>query len=87
MKRTTTRHDAEIQFWNDVEELLKGEHQHSQQDARRGVDEYRAETGVKCGDVIYNQGEERTAEIIDERLDAQTASGSDDVGREGLVRW
>jgi hypothetical protein len=65
MSKTTTRKQAEKQFWTDVEELLVEQYGHAGRKARKGINEYKAV--AKCRnfeDVIYNQGEEQTAKVI-----------------------
>jgi hypothetical protein len=55
-------------FWDGVRELLTGKHLRPESDANRGIDTYRelAEDQERYFlDAVYNQGEERTAEVID----------------------
>jgi len=66
MSKATTRQEAEKQFWTGVEELLTERHGHTEWEARRGIGQYRAEVDHrKLGEVVYNQGEEQTAKVID----------------------
>jgi hypothetical protein len=66
MSKARSRKEAEEQFWTDVEELLTRKHQHSLIRSREGVNKYRGEVKSReFGDVIYNQGEELTAKVID----------------------
>jgi hypothetical protein len=59
------RQAAIDQFWNDVKELLTQKHGHSDRQAQQGINQYRQATVNKLGEVVYNQGEEKTAEVID----------------------
>jgi hypothetical protein len=66
MIKTTTRKDAEKQFWTDVEELLTQKYRHPDCKAREGIDAYQREIArPKLGEAVYNQGEEQTAKVID----------------------
>ena len=66
MMKTTTRKEAEKQFWTDVEELLTQHYRHPDWKAREGIDSYRGEVDRrKLGEVVYNQGVEQTAKVID----------------------
>jgi hypothetical protein len=66
MSKATNRKEAEKQFWTDVEELLIQHYHHPDGKARDGLVEYRREVNCrKLGDVVYNQGEEQTAKVID----------------------
>jgi hypothetical protein len=60
------RQDVADKFWSDVEKLLTGEYQRSPKTARRGIDAYRQEVDShKLGEVIFNQGEEQAARVVD----------------------
>jgi hypothetical protein len=66
MTKTTSRKKAEKQFWTDVGELLTQHYRHPDWKAQEGIDTYRAEVDRrKLGEVVYNQGEEQTAKVID----------------------
>ncbi len=66
MGRATTRQDAEKQFWTAVEEVLTEHYRHPDSEARGGIGKYRGEVDRrKLGEVVYNQGEEQTAKVID----------------------
>ncbi len=56
------------QFWTDVKKLLKKKHHHTDQDAQ-GIDDYRRVADPKLGEVVYNQGEAHTAEVIHGLID------------------
>ena len=66
MSKAKTRKEAEEQFWTDVKGLLTQEHGHSAGKAQQGIDDYQQEvTSRKLGGVVFNQGEELTASVID----------------------
>jgi hypothetical protein len=65
MNRAVTRKEAEEQFWSDVKGLLTGKHGHRNTRADEGIDTYRQVAGQTFPGVVYNQGEEKTAEVID----------------------
>jgi len=54
-------------FWEDVACLLTKEYGHPSKVARQGVKDYRKEIMRRnvAEDVVYNQGEERTAKVVD----------------------
>lgn len=59
------RQDAAEIFWDGVEDLLVHEHNHSTGVARQGIDDYRRRAVGRLGEVVYNQGEELVARVID----------------------
>jgi hypothetical protein len=61
------------QFWTDVKNLLKKKHRHTDQDAQQGIDDYRRVADPKLGEVVYNQGEAHTAEVIHGLIDGSAA--------------
>ncbi len=63
--KATARDHAEKRFWKDVEELLIRKHHHSKQLAKKGIQQYRNEINCRLGSVLYNQGEELTARVVD----------------------
>ncbi|MGO9465139.1 MAG: hypothetical protein ACLQIB_48285 [Isosphaeraceae bacterium] len=66
MRKATARQDAEKQFWTGVEELLIEHYRHLDSEARGGIGKYRGKVDRrKLGEVVYNQGEEHTAKVID----------------------
>lgn len=66
MSMPTGRDTAINQFWDDVKDLLTQRYRHPDRKARQGIDDYRREVDRrKLGGVIYNQGEEQAAKVID----------------------
>ena len=63
--KTTTRDEAAEQFWSDVLELLTERYGRPRDQAQQGIDQYKREVLPRVGEVVYNQGEERTAKAID----------------------
>jgi hypothetical protein len=63
--KTTTRDEAAEQFWCDVLELLTQKHGRAPTEAEQGIDQYKREVLPRVGEVAFNQGEERTAGVID----------------------
>ena len=60
------RDELVSQFWNDVRATLINNHQRNTNQAVMGIDQYRSDTErLGLRDVVYNQGVERTAEIVD----------------------
>jgi|GEM_PF-5107112 len=79
MRQAKTRKEAEEQFWTDVKNLLTQKHGHSARKAQQGIKDYQQEVArPKLGGVVFNQGEELTAKVIDrairEGLPAPSAS-------------
>lgn len=65
MTPAKTRQDAIDRFWTDVEDLLKKKG-HTARNAQKGIDDYRRKVATRnLGEVVYNQGEEQTANVID----------------------
>ena len=67
---TAVKDQFEKQFWDDVEKLLiESPYSHSSKNARYGMDVYknalRNQAGGIISETVYNQGEEKTAEVID----------------------
>ena len=66
MKNRKGWQPAVDQFWADVKELLLQKYRRQDWEAQQGVTEYQEEVARrKLGDVVYNQGEEQTASVID----------------------
>jgi len=66
MGHSPKRQQAERQFWIDVEEILKSDYRYSPGIAASGIQLYQQEIRVhRLGDVVFNQGEEQTARVID----------------------
>jgi hypothetical protein len=71
MKPTASNPEAEKQFWTDVEDLLTGgKFQHDYHKAQRGIQEYKVAIGGHTNgggipEAVYNQGEEKVAEVVD----------------------
>ena len=69
MKPAKTKREAEEQFWKDVKALLTSQFRHKSRTAQKGIEAYQRlmsehnERGGVPG-VVYNQGEERTAEAV-----------------------
>jgi hypothetical protein len=60
------RKQASDRFWNDVKDLLTQKYRHPAGKAQQGIDEYLQEVRrLKLGGVVYNQGEEQAAKVID----------------------
>jgi hypothetical protein len=54
------------EFWAEVRARLIDRHGRKPLEAERGISRYRSDTEkLELGDVIYNKGVERTAEVID----------------------
>jgi len=54
------------EFWNSVRERLIDRYKREPQQADHGIGEYRADTERRrIGEAVYNQGVERTAEVVD----------------------
>ena len=52
-------------FWAEVRSRLKNTHERNDDQANLGIGRYRADTERRgIGDTVYNQGVERTAEIV-----------------------
>jgi hypothetical protein len=74
MRQAVTWEQAAEQFWANVIDLLTGpRYGHDPARARRGIDDYKREIQESWGEgtipgVVYNQGEERVAEVIDMRI-------------------
>ena len=69
MKPAKTKREAEEQFWKDVKALLTSQFQHKPRIAQKGIDTYQrvvSEHNERGGirEVVYNQGEEQTAEAV-----------------------
>jgi hypothetical protein len=61
-----SRADLKKDFWDEVRETLIDEYDRSPQDADGGINRYRLDTERrKLGEIVYNQGVERTAEIVE----------------------
>jgi hypothetical protein len=53
-------------FWNDVCRRLIGHHNRPAVEAAAGIDHYRWDTERRqLGEAVYNQGVERTAEVVE----------------------
>lgn len=66
MAPANNRQEAADRFWSDVEDLLEQKYCHPTTEARRGINEYRREVDDRnLGEVVYNQGEEQAAKVID----------------------
>jgi hypothetical protein len=65
MSRAATRDEATNHFWSDVLEVLTEKYHRPRDQAQRGVDQYKQEVLPRVGEVVYNQGEEQTAKVID----------------------
>jgi hypothetical protein len=66
LRRARTREGAEKQFWSDIKNLLTKDHGHSVRRTRQGIEQYQQEViRRKLGEVVFNQGEELTAKVID----------------------
>ncbi len=65
MSKAMTREEAKERFWRDVKDLLTDQYRHRDQQAEEGIDRYRQEANERLGEVVYNQGEEQTAKVID----------------------
>jgi hypothetical protein len=65
MNKATTRDAATTQFWGDVRDLLTQKHGHSAGRAQQGIQQYQDVAKEHLGEVVYNQGEEQTAKVID----------------------
>jgi hypothetical protein len=64
-------------FWGSVRERLIEHHKRSEELADRGIGNYRHLIHRKgVGDLVYHQGVERTAEVIDGLLQHGVASSS-----------
>lgn len=89
MAKTGSRPEAEKRFWEDVKELLRSSHGHSEQQAKEGINKYRQEVARrKLGEVVYNQGEEKAAKVIDGILSndlPEPDSGSEKLSLEALL--
>jgi hypothetical protein len=65
-KNVISRKQASDRFWTDVKDLLTQKYRHPDGKAQQGIDEYLQEVcRLKLGGVVYNQGEEQTAKVID----------------------
>jgi hypothetical protein len=54
------------QFWNDVRDQLVQHHGRKPDQADLGIGRYRGDTERRgLGEAVYNQGVERTAEVVD----------------------
>ena len=54
------------EFWNNVRDRLIHRHQREPEQADRGIGQYRGDTERRrIGEAVYNQGVERTAEVVD----------------------
>jgi hypothetical protein len=65
MSRAATRDEATNHFWSDVLELLTEKYHRPRDQAQRGIEQYKQEVLPRVGEVAHNQGEERTAKVID----------------------
>ncbi len=70
MGHAQNRQKAIDQFWSDVKGLLTGKtgkyHHSPQKSQQEGIEKYRQEVNrLDLGGVVYNQGEEQTARVID----------------------
>jgi hypothetical protein len=66
MSISRNRQRATDQFWNDVKELLTQKYHNPDVAAQKGIDDYLQEIARRNLDgVIYNQGEEQAAKVID----------------------
>jgi hypothetical protein len=66
MNQHTLWGGAVQRFWEDVQKLLEREHHHDPARARAGIKSYQQMIDQHgFADAVYNQGEERTAEVID----------------------
>jgi hypothetical protein len=66
MTPANNRQEAADRFWSDVEDLLKQKYRHPAPQARRGIDECQRDINDRnLGEVVYNQGEEQAAKVID----------------------
>jgi hypothetical protein len=64
-----TKEELQQQFWKDVEQLLTGnKYRHPLRCVQEGIDAYKQSIRQHaCGnipDAVYNQGEEKTAEVV-----------------------
>ena len=58
--------DVEKQFWDTVQRLLTETYRCSEYEARNGIATYQHEIERHgFAEAVYNQGEERTAEVVD----------------------
>lgn len=54
------------EFWNEVRQRLIGHYRRQPDEAEQGIGKYRLDTERRqIGEAVYNQGVERTAEIVD----------------------
>ncbi len=67
MASVRNRKEPADQFWSDVEDLLTQKYKHPATKARAGIAKYQGAVGDrgKIPEVVYNQGEEQTAKVID----------------------
>lgn len=65
MSDAPTKNEARRKFWGDVEGLLSKQYNYSDTQVQRAIAQYKQEVVPRLGEVVYNQGEEQTAKVID----------------------